>query len=75
MTGSLLKVLFFSKLILWAPRWTFSREKVPFHICEQTEPELVSVSVHSLLSISTFVHTRNQVMGLHANGGGLDQTA
>ena len=37
------------------------------------EPESVSVSVHILLSIS--IYSRKQVMGLHANGGGLDQTA
>ena len=38
------------------PRWTFSREIVPFHICELMKPESVCVTVHSLLSISTFVH-------------------
>ena len=30
---------------------------VPFHICEQMKPESVSVIVHPLLSISTFVRT------------------
>ena len=53
----------------------FARNRTLSHM-RTNEPESVSVSVHILLSISTFVRTlKKQVMGRHANGGGLDQTA
>ena len=65
----------FSPLNIWMQRRIFSREIVPFRIREQMKPESVSVIVHFIVYIYIWPYSRKQVMGLHANGGRLDQSA
>ena len=73
MTDDMLKAL-----TILMPRWTISREIVPFHICEQMKPESESVIMQLCTLYYLYLYLSvllEQVMGLHANGGGLDKTA